>query len=207
MFLLVSLATAASAQHYGPYIGGYAGGTVVSEARSTNDQGDFGIRFKPSLSGSAVLGWELEPDNSLGEGRIELEYRHQSNQIDRVKFSEGNFSGSGTVDADFLLFNMYGVLHDSSSTLAPYAGAGFGAARLAASSLMVAGQPLASGSATVFAFQLGAGLDVALTRRLNLDLGYRFVGTSPATFTEPSGKKFDMDYFSHNAVLGLRFGF
>lgn len=196
----------AGAQHSGPYVGAFFGGNALLTAKSTDSQGNFGLTYKPGLQGSAVVGWDFEPGNPVGEGRIELEYTRRSNQIDRVKFAEGSFPGSGTLTADSLLVNFYGVFHDD-RPWAPYVGAGIGAARMEASDLIVTGEPLASGSAVVFAYQGGVGIDYALTRRLSIDLGYRFFGSIRPEFTEANGQKFKMDYYSHNAVLGLRWGF
>ncbi|MDD2582326.1 MAG: outer membrane beta-barrel protein [Desulfuromonadaceae bacterium] len=194
------------AQHSGPYIGGFIGGNALMNAESSDALGSFELRFKPALQGSAVAGWDVAPGNSLGEGRIELEYTRRSNPLDRVKFVEGSFDGGGDVKADSLLLNFFGVLHGN-SRWSPYAGVGIGAARIETSGLTVTGSPLGSGSATVFAYQLGAGIDVALTDYLNLDLGYRFFSSARPKLTEANGQTFAMDYVSHNAVLGLRVGF
>ena len=75
-----------------------------------------------------------------------------------------------------------------------------------ASDLRVSGQPLATDTAAVFAYQLGGGVEYALTGALSLDLGYRFFGTSTSKFTEPTGQRFDTTYLSHSIVLGLRLG-
>jgi len=123
-----------------------------------------------------------------------------------VSFSGGSVKAGGDVVADSLLLNCWGVFHNR-SPWAPYAGLGAGVARMEASGLKVLGQPLASGTSNVFAYQLGTGIDYALTNYLNLDLGYRFFGTTQPRFTEASGNKFKMEYFNHSAVLGLRVGF
>lgn len=194
------------AQRSGPYVGAFIGGNSLTNSKASDDLGDFGLTFNPALQGSAVLGWDFEPGNPVGEGRVELEYTRRSNQLDQVKFVEGSFKGGGGVKADSLLLNFFGVLYDK-SRWSPYAGLGIGAARIEASGLKVAGQPLSSGSAVVFAYQFGGGVDVALTDHLNLDLGYRFFRSSRPAFTEANGDKLKVDYISHNAVLGLRLGF
>lgn len=194
------------AQHSGPYLGAFLGGNALASSKGSDDLGEFRITFKPALQGSAVLGWDFESGNPAGEGRVELEYSRRSNSLDKLSFVEGRFEGSGTLTADSLLVNSFAVFHDN-SRWAPYVGVGLGAARIVASDLTVAGRPLGSGSVTVFAYQAGSGIDVALTNRLNLDLGYRFFGTARPAFTETGGRTFRMDYFSHCAVIGLRAGF
>lgn len=196
----------AMAQHSGPYVGAFLGGNTLMSAKSSDEQGTFSIKFDPALQGSVVFGLDFEPGNPVGEGRIELEYTRRSNKLDQVKFVEGSFKGSGNVTADSLLLNFFGVFHDD-RRWAPYLGLGIGAARIEASNLQVTGQPLGSGSAFVFAYQAGTGLDFLLTDRLNLDIGYRFFGSVRPEFKEANGHKFKMDYYSHNAVVGLRWGF
>ena len=196
----------AMAQHSGPYVGAFIGGNALMDAKASDGLGDFGLTFEKALQGSAILGWDFEPGNPIGEGRIELEYTRRSNPLDHVKFVDGSFLGGGTVTADSLLFNFFGVFHDN-SRFSPYAGVGIGAARIQASGLQVAGFPMGSGSDVVFAYQLACGIDVALTNYLNLDLGYRFFSSTRPTFTAVNGNTFDMDYTGHSAVLGLRLGF
>jgi len=195
------------AQHAGPYVGAFAGGNALMTANCSGDQGNFDLRFDPGLLGSAVVGWDFVPgDLAAGEGRIELEYTHRSNPLNQARYVEGDVQGSGNVTADSLMVNFFGVFHDD-RFWAPYIGAGLGAARIETSDLKVTGQPLSSDSAVVFASQLGAGIDFALTERLSLDLGYRFFSSIRPRFNEANGQAFKMDYFNHSAVLGLRVGF
>jgi len=196
----------AEAQHAGPYAGAFIGGNMLMTARSSDDLGSFKLKLDPGLQGSAVLGWDFEQGNPVGEGRIELEYTRRGNSLDQVEFAEGSFKGDGSIIADSLLVNFFGVFRDD-RRWAPYVGAGAGVARIEASDLQVTGQPLASDSDVVFAYQFGAGLDFTLTKRLSLDLGYRFFGTLRPQFSESNGQKFKMDYYNHSIVLGMRVGF
>lgn len=196
----------ANAQHTGPYVGALLGGNALMTAKSSDNQGDFSLKFDPALLGGAVVGWDFASDNPVGEGRIELEFTHRSNPLSEVKFVEGSMKGGGNVAADSLLLNCWGVFHNK-SPWSPYLGLGLGAARMEASDLKVNGQPLADGSSSVLAFQAGTGVDFALTKKLNLDLGYRFFGSTRPEFTEANGRKFKMDYYTHNVILGLRYGF
>jgi opacity protein-like surface antigen len=205
--MVFMLCGSASARHFGPYIGAFVGGTALMNSENTDNLGSFGSRYNPAATGSAVLGWDLEPGNSLlGEGRVELEYTHRSNPLNQVRFVEGNFKGGGSVTADSVLLNLIGVYNDNTRFL-PYAGVGLGAARIEAQDLTVAGFPFGKGSAVVFAYQVALGIDIPVTNWLNLDLGYRFFGSTKLKFTEVNGNSFEMDYLSHNAVVGLRFGF
>jgi opacity protein-like surface antigen len=196
----------ADAQHTGPYVGAFLGGNYLMSSQATDNLGSFGLTFDPGFQGSAVAGWDFGSGNPVGEGRVELEYNHSSSPLKEVKLVGGSAKGGGSVVVDSLLLNCWGVFHNK-SFWAPYVGLGAGAARMEASGLKVIGQPLASGTSTVFAYQLGVGVDLALTDYLNLDLGYRFFNSTQPKFTEVGGSSFKMDYLSHSAVLGLRVGF
>jgi opacity protein-like surface antigen len=196
----------AHAQHSGPYVGGFFGGDLLMPAKSSDSTGDFNLKFKPDMLWSAVVGWDLEPGDPIGEGRIELEYSRRINTLDKVTFAEGSFAGGGTVKAESLLVNFFGVYHDDTG-FSPYVGIGVGAARIEASNLQESGFPLGSGRKDVFAYQGGFGVDCQLTSYLNLDLGYRYFATLRPTFTEVGGSKMKMDYQSHNVLLGVRLGF
>lgn len=199
-------ATPVLAQHTGPYLGAYLGGNMLADSRGSDALGSFNLTFKPAVQGSVVIGWDLEPHNALGEGRIEVEYARRSNPLDRVEFVEGKVAGSGDLTVDSLLLNCIGALRHN-SRWSPHVDIGIGAARLDTSALKVTGQPLSSDTATVFAYQLGGGVDYALTGSLSLDLGYRFFGAVRPKFTEVNGQTFTMDYSSHSVILGLRLGF
>jgi opacity protein-like surface antigen len=198
----------ARAQHSGPYIGAFLGGTALMNSKSSSDtQGDSRLSYKPAMMEGGVVGWDLEPGNALGEGRLELEYSRRSNSLDKAAFSTGNVPAGGKLTADSLLFNCIGVFRDD-VFWAPYLGVGLGAARLKADNLTVTGTPLSNDSAVVFAYQVQAGLDIALAKHFSLDLGYRYFSTARPTFREATGNRtFTLDYVNHSAVLGLRIGF
>jgi opacity protein-like surface antigen len=195
------------AAHSGPYAGVFLGGNDLMTATSNDSLGEFDLRFNPGLMGSAVVGWDFEPGNSAGEGRIELEYSHRTNRLDKARFADGIAPASGNLSADSLLFNFYGVFHGEDRSWSPYVGAGLGAVRIETSNLTVTGGPLSNDSALALAYQLGLGIDYALTERLNLDLGYRFFSSTRPRFNEVNGPAFKMDYLNNSIVLGLRVGF
>jgi opacity protein-like surface antigen len=195
------------AAHTGPYAGAFLGGNALMTAMCNDSLGEFDLRFNPGLLGSAVVGWDFEPGNPAGEGRIELEYSHRTNRLDQARFADGVAPAGGNLMADSLLVNFYGVSHGEDRSWSPYVGAGLGAARIEASNLTVTGGPLSSDSALVFAYQFGLGIDYALTERLSLDLGYRFFSSIRPKFSEVNGPPFKMDYLNHSVVLGLRVGF
>jgi opacity protein-like surface antigen len=194
------------AQHSGPYVGAFIGGNALMDSECTDSKGNFSLEFDPALQGSVVAGWDFAPGNPVGEGRIELEYTHRSNQLNQAKFAEGDFNGEGDLKVDSLLVNFIGYVR-SNSPWSPYGLVGMGAARMEASDLKVTGGAFGNGTSNVFAYQAGVGVDLALKKNLSLDLGYRFFGSIRPEFTEANGQKFKMDYYSHSAVFGMRYGF
>ena len=204
--LFFALTSSSWAQNPGPYLGLFVGGQFLSPSESSDSLGTFNLEYKAAPSGSVVLGWELDPGSSIGEGRVELEYTRRSNRLDQAEFSDGKVSAEGDVTADSLLFNTFGV-YRSSSVWTPYLGAGLGVARITAADLTVTGQPLSDDDALVFAYQFGAGVDLSLTESLTLDLGYRLFSTVKAKLKEANGEEFKMEYLSHSAMLGLRLSF
>ena len=60
---------------------------------------------------------------------------------------------------------------------------------------------------TVFAYQVGAGLEIAFTPMLSLDMGYRYFGTAKAKFDNHSSTTTELKFESHNASVGLRIKF
>ncbi|MBL0226050.1 MAG: porin family protein [Geobacteraceae bacterium] len=204
--VLVLFGTAAFAEHTGPYVGGYAGGNLLTFTKAYDNLGNFNIESDPALQYGGIIGWDLGPGSPVGQGRLELEYSHRGNKVNKVKFSNGGFAGEGDLTADSLLLNAYALSRDR-SLWSPYVGVGLGAARIQASGLKVNGFPIAEGTSTVFAYQVGLGVDFAVSENVALDIGYRFFGTVRPTFTESNGQSLKMDYFSNSVLLGVRIGF
>jgi opacity protein-like surface antigen len=203
---LLLLSEAARAEHTGPYVGAFLGGNLLMDTKASDDLGNINLSYNPALQGSVVVGWDLKPDSSLGNGRIELEYARRSNSLDQAEFVEGKAPGNGDLTVDSLLLNCIGVFR-TESRWSPYLLIGLGASRIDASDLKVTGRQLTTDTATEFSYQLGGGVDYTLTNTLSLDLGYRFLGTTPPKFTEPNGLKLKTNYLSHSVILGLRVGF
>jgi opacity protein-like surface antigen len=132
-------------------------------------------------------------------------------------------AGSTTYDVDgdahalFVLANLWLEL-PIDEAIRPYVGGGIGIGRL---DLELEGT---TPSATVgivddsswgFAFQLGAGVAFDITDNLAVDVGYRFKRIHDAEFeldadvtNDPlEAAEADVDYTSHNVLLGLRIGF
>lgn len=53
--------------------------------------------------------------------------------------------------------------------------------------------------------QVGAGVTYAVTRNLELDLGYRLFSAEPDIVLEDSNREIDLDYRGHSFNLGVRY--
>lgn len=164
------------------------------------------VEFDTNINVGATAGYDLGILRLEGE----LSYKHAG--INSVTDKDDGFRFRN-VDGDLgvlaMMFNGFFDLHNP-SRVTPYLGGGIGFAALYLSNTTGIDRdgiriPLyLSDDDTVFAYQAGAGLDIALNRQLSLDLGYRYFGTSKATFGANKDITTDLSFESHNAAVGLR---
>jgi len=203
--------------HPGPYVSGFIGGSAVTntDVTSTNfstlpagtirDR----VEFDPSINIGGTGGFDF------GVVRLEGELSYKHGEISAVNDQTNNIqfrSTDGSLGALAMMANAFIDLHNY-SPITPYLGGGIGFAALHLSDTF--GFPAGGGSQvllyshdddTVFAYQAGGGLEVALNRRLSLDLGYRYFATSKARFDRTSIET-RMKFESHNGAVGLRVKF
>jgi opacity protein-like surface antigen len=215
--LAIPAAGSAAPARPGPYVAGFIGATVpLNQDVTTNDfriSDTFNdrVRFDPGINVGGIGGFDFGFVRLEGE----LSYKHAeiTSVIDR-DFGD-TFGGiHGSVGAFAVMTNGFIDLHND-SPVTPYLGGGIGFATL---HLSDTSGILSGGTGTrvslydadddtVFAYQAGAGLEIALNRRLSLDLGYRYFATSRARFNEGSSRETSMKFESHNGAVGLRFKF
>jgi len=117
----------------------------------------------------------------------------------------------GDIDVLAMMANAWFDL-ENQSPVTPYWGGGIGVANLQLSD--TSGYPANGGSRvglyqeddeSVFAYQAGAGLELAINPRFSLDLGYRYFRTNEAKFHSPNPdieRRIEIE--SHNVALGFR---
>jgi opacity protein-like surface antigen len=187
---------------------------------------------------TAARGWETNTSLDIGwlagvklgyltpfTNRIlaaELEYNHIENGFDSGKtyqLSGYPVNFNSTVRVDAVMFNLIGRYPEGK--LHPYVGAGAGYASLQIDEIKasIAGTNVgnaSSGSATVFAFQFLAGLNVDITKNWFAGLGYKLFHTDRASYdmslTSPFGTGrdvgfIDAPYQSHNIVVTIGYLF
>ncbi len=201
IFVLVVMAvpaiSSAAPPRVGPYVSGFIGMTIPADA----DAGFFNeeIEFDPGLNVGGTAGMDF------GAVRVEGEISYKEADVDTItdRGTGQTFRGiEGGLEATAFMVNLFVDLH-SPGPITPYFGGGVGFAALHQSEIYDDfGTFYVADDEMVFAYQAGAGLEVALNRQVSLDLGYRYFRTSEATFADT-----EMEFESHNATVGLRLKF
>lgn len=210
--LLIPAVCAATPPSPGPYASGFIG---LSAPQNTDVTGfdffadtyfDERIEFDPGINIGGTIGYDY------GIIRLEGELSYKHGEIDTISDKFGNYyyrNADGTLGASALMFNAFFDLHNP-SPVTPYWGGGIGFAGMHLSDTFVPGDPVPiylEDDDSVFAYQVGAGLEVSLSQRLSLDLGYRYFATTKARFDSNRGVDTDLKFQSHNTAIGLRVKF
>ena len=113
------------------------------------------------------------------------------------------------------MFNSFADLHND-SPVTPYFGGGIGLATIYLSDTfgtdtrggtVSRDQIYVDDSDTVFAYQAGGGVEIAMNSVLSLDLGYRYFGTTKARLDNSFDLSTRLRFESHNATAGFRIKF
>ncbi len=199
----------------GPYVSGFAGVSVPQNSNVTttdffnNTTFNDNVEFDTGVYAGGTGGFDFGFLRLEGE----LSYRYSdikavTDQTNAVQFSDVD----GNLGAFSMMVNAFFDLHNA-SPITPYFGGGIGFAVLQLSDTTGVGpqgqvvQLYPQGDDTVFAYQVGAGLDIALNPMISLDLGYRYFGTDTASFNSNSLITTDLKLQSHNAMVGVRVKF
>lgn len=207
--LLVPAISPAASVRPGPYITGFIG---VNINQDTNAEGtdfflnqDFNdrVEFDPGISIGGTAGYDFGIIRLEGE----LSYKHAG--IGAITSQSGaRFRNvDGSIGAQALMFNGFFDLHNN-SRLTPYLGGGIGFAGLHLSDTTSQGL-LVYGAAddSVYAYQVGGGVEIELNPLSSLDIGYRYFVTDRATFDSDLDTTTSLKFESHNATVGFRFKF
>lgn len=174
------------------YVSGNLGAVIVNDSDFSDgfDSGEFTFDTGIGLTG-AIGGF-------LGEGvRGEVELGYRANDIDKVTIDGlGTASLNGDVTSLSLMGNLY-YDFPVAGNFSPFIVGGIGFANVEAD-VDFAG----SEGDNVFAYQLGLGGSFKLSQQVNLDLQYRFFGTS-----DPELDGVEVEYNTQNFMVGLRCSF
>ena len=213
----VPAAALAAPPRPGAYVSGFVGVSVpksqsvdstdFSSGNTFNDR----VEFDPGVNVGGTGGYDF------GFFRLEGELSYKHAEMKSITDQTDGFSfrnPDGNLGVLAMMFNGFFDLHNP-SPITPYLGGGIGFAAMHLSDTFgtdtrgtVTRQLLyEEDDDTVFAYQVGGGLDISLNRRLSLDLGYRYFGTDRATFGKDLNTTTSMRYGSHNASVGIRVKF
>jgi len=220
--ILVTLMAPALSQATPPKPGSYMSGfigvtlpedtTVSSENFFTNESFSDRAELYPGINIGMTGGFDF------GYLRLEGELSYKNAEIREIVDQTDNFhfrNVDGDLSALAMMFNGFVDLHND-SPITPYFGGGLGFASLYLSDTF--GTDTRGGTTTrtqlylddvdsVFAYQVGAGVEIALSPVLSLDLGYRYFGTTRARFDDSFDQITRLKLESHNAAAGFRLKF
>lgn len=203
----------------GPYLSVFVGASApqdssvtISEFNPAVSTKDAQVRFDPGLNIGGSAGYDF------GFFRLEGEMSYKNSSITSVTEQQAPgtryVNTDGNLGAFAMMMNGFFDLHNE-SPVTPYLGGGVGYAALNldttrgvdVQSGLLNNSIFRSDEDNVFAYQAGGGLQVALNRRLSLDLGYRYFGTTMASFRKDWPNSTDLKLSSHNGAVGLRIKF
>ena len=200
----IFLTGAGYAQSYGPssplYLGVFGGYVAPQDMTWTSNV--TGTSADLSLDSSGMIGFKM--GYILPQARalaFELEWNYMFDQNIPPQVVSG-VRESGEVALNNFLVNV--ILRYPEGKIHPYIGGGIGASSMYIQNTESIGGVVvnvADESATGFAWQFLAGVNVDLTPNLSADLAYRYFGTNPGF------SMIDVDYRTQAVTLGLNFHF
>jgi len=202
LLLLLVVGNAAAQTDTDYYLGVFAGGTSLVTANARDSFGRFNLEANEGSLIAVSIGYEPPPRRHESNGRVEIEYSQRSSNFNQAEFTNGTVSASGSLDVQSLMFNSF-VVFPTKTRFSPYIGLGIGGAIINVDNLVVAGFPMVNDDNFSFAWQVGGGMEISLTKSLRMDLGYRFFSADDTDFVQVDGSKIEIECYSHNGLLGL----
>jgi opacity protein-like surface antigen len=199
-------ALASAAGKPGGYFSGFLGFNQTKDA--TMETTDFlaipvttfndKLEFDPGIYIGGTGGYDF------GLLRLEGELSFRNAEINRVNTDRAVDRNLGMLA---MMINGWFDL-ENPSPVTPYWGAGIGLVSLYLDDDYfdrTTGDPVFyEDTASTYAFQAGGGLEISITPRFSLDLGYRFFKTGTATFDKHFDIENKLKVESHNMALGFR---
>ncbi|HVG80876.1 MAG TPA: porin family protein [Methylomirabilota bacterium] len=204
MLSLCAVAAVSPALADGFYVGVHGGGVFLPEA-------DTGV----TNSGQPTIDAELERDPGWLAGAaagyawpggfaLEGEVTYRENRLDKIALLGMELGLDGDEHSYAALANAY-YRFDTGGSFTPYLGAGVGAAVLTLDAEAENGGAF-DDSETVFAYQVMAGIDYAITPHFAFGLEYRYFATPDIELSDSqAGNTTDLEteYRAHNLLARL----
>ncbi|HET6420648.1 MAG TPA: outer membrane beta-barrel protein [Geobacteraceae bacterium] len=216
IFMVPSIC-AATPPRPGPYVSLFAGASIPNNTNATTFDSNVNrtfyenVEFDTGVYAGGTAGFDF------GFVRLEGEVSYRFSDIKNVTDNPSGFQFTdinGGLGALAVMVNGFVDLHNQ-SPITPYLGGGIGFAVLHMDNVTGFDSRPPAGRVnlypdaddTVFAWQLGAGLEFALTPFMSVDVGYRYFETDNATFNSGFLNTSNVKLKSHNGVVGLRLKF
>lgn len=186
------------------YVAGRAGYSMPDDSELTSSSlpgVKVNLGFKDNFVGAGAVGLRN------GAYRSEIEIGYQKNNLKSISASgitinPATVGLSGHVSALTTLVNAY-YDFDTGSRLKPFITAGVGFSVLKASFTVTGVSGISSSDEdTVFAYQFGAGLGYAVTDKITIEAGYRYLSGQDAKFNGDTAS-----FRSSNITAGVRIHF
>jgi opacity protein-like surface antigen len=202
----------------GTYMSGFIGATIPNDTIVSTDDFVSNQIFTDRMELDPGINIGITGGHDFGYLRLEGELSYKNSEMNGIVDQSDNFSFrnvDGSLAALAMMFNSFADLHND-SPVTPYFGGGIGFATLYLSdtfgtntrdNLITRDLLYINDSDTVFAYQAGGGVEIALSPYLSLDLGYRYFGTTRARFDSSFDQSTRLKIESHNATAGFRLKF
>lgn len=209
LLITALIGTSPAAAQSAPYVAISGGLTLPRDLKTdTGISGDL-------KNGYAIIG---AVGSGFGPVRAEVEASYRRNDVGGARGFGLTLPGSGHASALSAMVNAYFDPALDLGPITPYVGGGVGIARFRASDVAGVGLPFGgpvtsfgpvSGSRTGFAWQLMAGVGIALSETSALTVGYRYFATPGVTVNDiPQFGSVRVEGLKMHAVeAGIRFGF
>lgn len=194
-FVLLGSNSGALAQSI--YYGFHGGLNSAHDADATDGVVTLESEYDLGYAAGGFVGYDL------GDGlRVEGEITYRANDFDAL----GGVSLGGDVSSLALMLNGF-YDFDAGSPFVPYVGGGIGVANVSANEITLGGVTQVDDDATVFAYQLGAGIGYEVSPTLTMTADYRYFATDDVELTDAFGFPFDTEYSSSTFLIGARMTF
>lgn len=184
----------------GWYVSVFAGGAWPGFAEAEDEEGDeFDIETDMGWLAGVAAGARV-----MDMLRVEIELSHLQQDVSSYSENDGPDIAveDGSISSTYLLGNVW-FDFDTGSGFTPYLGGGVGLGHVSAE-----GDPLGDDvyEGIALAYQLGAGVDIAVTDNISVDLGYRWKSIVGAETEDDDGDQASGALGNHTFQAGLRFG-
>lgn len=188
----------------------YIGATSLNDADNTGEIVALESAYDKGVAVGARIGRQLTPAFAV-EG--ELAYRRNgADSLGITNFPLNPVWNGTTAEADGHVssfsamingrVNVNGLRGQGDANSGLYLLGGVGVTRVNAD-ISVGNVDMVDDSDVAFGYQVGLGYAFPVAEKTNIDIGYRYFGTSDISLTDAGGDGFDSEYNGHAIMVGL----